>query len=84
MQKRNLKSVMICAAYRPPNCPTTCFVEDFGPAYAKALSFNTDIVICGDLNCNMLSRDDPNAQALRSFCTSMNLVQLIGNPTRVT
>ena len=33
---------------------------------------------------NMLCRDDPNAQALRSFCTSTNLVQLIGNPTRVT
>ena len=74
-----LKTICTC-----PNCPTTCFVQDFGPGYAKALSYNIDIMICGDLNCNMLSTDNPETRALSSFCTSINLTQLVSNPTRVT
>ena len=32
----------------------------------------------------MLSTDNPETRALSSFCTSINLTQLVSNPTRVT
>lgn len=53
------------------------------PKYTQALSLSKDIVLIGDLNCDLLS-SNPRAEALRSFCTSVNATHLIYKPTRVT
>ena len=47
------------------------------------MSLDKDILLMGDLNCDLLS-DNPRSQALLSFCTSENATQLIKQPTRVT
>ena len=54
------------------------------PNYVKALSLNRDIVLMGDMNCNLLLTDNPKGNALRSFCADINSTQLIDKPTRVT
>jgi exonuclease III len=84
VQNRKLRSILICVTYKPPSCPTVCLEQYFVPTYTKALCYNKDIVICGDLNCNLINNESPDTQALVTFCITMNLTQLIAEPTRVT
>ena len=83
IQHRKLGSIIVCVAYRPPNCPVTCFMDDLFPNYLQALTYGKDIFLRGDLNCNML-KDIPESRALRELSTCLNLSQLITSPTRVT
>ena len=53
------------------------------PKYTQALLLSKDIVLIGDLNCDLLS-SNPRTEALRSFCTLVNATQLINEPTRIT
>ena len=68
IQHRKLRSIFVCVAYRPSNCPATCFMDDLAPNYLQALTHGKDIFLLGDLNCNML-KDIPESRALREFCT---------------
>ena len=43
----------------------------------------TDIELIGDANCDLLFKN-VRSEALRSFCASLNVHQLIDKPTRVT
>ncbi len=52
--------------------------------YTHALTLGKEIIVVGDLNCDVLKPDSPNAIALPNFCTSVNLTQLIKEPTQVT
>ena len=61
-----------------------CFDSDFSNTLVSALSMNLPVYILGDLNCNLLSLQDPPAQTLVSFCSSFNLSQVISHPTRIT
>lgn len=51
------------------------------PKYVKVFSLNKDVVLTGDLNCDLLT---PRGDASRSFCNSTNATQLIVKPTGVT
>ena len=54
-----------------------------GRPIVSACSCPTDVIILGDLNCNLL-RDNVESRALNDFCSTFNLSQLINKPTRVT
>ena len=84
IQVRNFKSFLVCTAYGPPNTHLDCFDSDFSNTLVSALSMNLPVFILGDLNCNLLSLQDPPAQTLVSFCSSFNLSQVISHPTRIT
>ena len=43
IQHRKLRSIIVCVAYRPPNCPVTCFRDDLAPKYLQALTRGKDI-----------------------------------------
>ena len=73
---------LVCIVYRP-EIGLECLQNDLMPNYVKALSLNRDIVLTGDMNCNLLT-DNPKGNALRSFCADINSTQLIDKPTRVT
>ena len=83
IQQRNLRSILICVVYRPPNCPISCSEEMLVPNMTHALSLNKDFLIAGDLNCNLLS-SNVNSSSLRGLCENFNLKQLITSPTRVS
>ena len=83
VQHTKLKSIIVCAAYRPPDCQPTCFVNDLTPTLTSALAVGKEIFSAGDLNCNMLL-DCLESAKLRDFCNTFNLTQLISQPTRVT
>ena len=84
IQIRNLKSIVVCTAYRPPDTPLSCFDTDLTANFISVLSFNLPIYILGDLNCNLLNSEGQDSRALINFCHSYNLSQLIKTPTRVT
>lgn len=84
IQLKKLKSIMLCVAYRPEYCPVSCFVDDFMDKYSQALTHGKNIIVAADLNCDMLKPHSPEATALQDLCDSVNLTQLIKEPTRVT
>ena len=84
LQVRNLKSIVICAMYRPPDTPLTCFDTYLTSSLITASLRNKPIYVLGDGNCDMLKPDCRGAIALTNFCNSFNLSQLVSRPTRVT
>ena len=52
--------------------------------YSQALTLGKNIIVAADLNCDMLKPRSPEAVALQDLCVSVNLTQLIKEPTRVT
>ena len=49
----------------------------------ESLLLGLDVIILGDLNCNLL-QGKAESRALNDFCSTFNLTQLINKPTRVT
>ena len=84
IQLKKLRSMLLCVAYRPDYCPLPCFVNNFMDKYTQALTFGKDILVAGELVCDMLKPRSPEANALLDLCNSVNLTQLIKEPTRVT
>ena len=81
IQRKKLKSFVLCVVYRPPNCPVACLDDDLAPSINHALTTNKNIVITGDLNLLGSSYD---GQRLVQLCNNFNLKQLITKPTRAT
>ena len=84
LQVRNLKSIVICTIYRPPDTPLTCFDTYLTPSLITTSLLNKPIYILGDGNCDMLKPDCRGAIALTNVCHSFNVSQLVSRPTRVT
>ena len=82
VQSRCYKSFVICTVYRPPSTPLN-FMDDLANSLIESLLLGVDVIILGDLNCNLL-QDNAESRALNDFCSSFNLTQLINKPTRVT
>lgn len=81
IQHKRTKSILLCATYKLPECPTTSFTDDFTDDYMKALSFGKYVFIV-DLNCNLV-KNFPEGNALNDLCATLNLKQLVTSPTRV-
>ena len=60
-----------------------CFVDDFIDHYMQALTAGKPIVVVGDLNCILLT-SCYESRALKDLHHSLNMGQLITEPTRVT
>ena len=73
---------MYCPVYRPPGTPINYF-DTLADHLISSLSLGFDIIILGDLNCNVL-RSCPEATALLDFISSFNLSQLVYKPTKIT
>ena len=84
IQLRKLRSILLCVTYRPDYCPTSTFHDIFMENYIHALTLGKEIIVVGDLNCDLLKPDSPEAMSLPDFCSSVNQTQLIKEPTRVT
>ena len=82
VQCRKYKSFLICNTYRPPQTPTTCF-ESLANSLTGALLLDLNVVVLGDLNCNLLA-PDPETTSLQTFISTFNLHQLVKKPTRIT
>ena len=53
VQCKKLKSFLLCtAAYRPPNSPISA-LEDLKNAFVDSVLKDMEVIIIGDLNCNL-------------------------------
>ena len=83
VQHKNLKSIIFCIVYRPPDCSVACFADEFLEKHTLALTYGKEVFIIGDLNIDILKKNQ-ESRALMNLCSSLNLTQLITSPTRVT
>ena len=83
VQSKKRHSFLVCIVYRSPDIGLNCLESDLMPKYTQALSLNMDIVLTGDVNCDLLTKNS-RGDALRSFCISVNAKQLFEKLTRVT
>ena len=84
VQLKTCKSFLFGTVYRPPNTPIS-FLENLTETLVdlSLLSPGLDVILLGDLNCNLLG-NCPDSQALLDLCSTLNLFQLVEKPTRVT
>ena len=78
------RSIIVCATYKPPNCHVTCIKDEFKSMFVEAFMMQPQIVIMGDLNCNLLNNSSVEAKVLLDTCNELNLSQIIKEPTRIT
>lgn len=86
VQCKKLKSFLLCTVYRPPNSPPNSpitFIEDIEKTFVDSLLLGMEVIIIGDLNCN-LQGNCPDGRTLSDFCATFNLTQMVKEPTRVT
>ena len=83
IQHRKLKTILVCAIYRPPDCPINCLVQEFFNKYILARTHGKEQFIIGDFNCDM-SKHNHDSKELKDLGTCLNLTLLISSPTRVT
>ena len=84
IQLRKLRSILLCVTYRPDYCSTSTFHDIFMENYLHALTLGKEIIVVGDLNCDLLKPDSPETMSLLDFCTSVNQTQMMKEPTQVT
>ena len=79
-QHNNLKSILICAAYRPPDRPVEYIEGEFINNYRKALTLGMEIFLLK--SCDLL-KSCCEGDTLKDLCDTLNLTQLVTSPTRV-
>ena len=81
---RDIKPLLICVLYRPPNSSDKFFYI-LSTMLNKALDLDGEVLVMGDFNCDLLSgKLDSKTQTLVSIMDGSLLTQLIVSPTRVT
>lgn len=80
---RHVKYIFGCV-YKPPSTLNSTFIDEFESQLIEC-SFRADHLYCaGDININMLDVLQNDSRKLNSLFVSLNLTQLIVDPTRVT
>ena len=69
---------ILCAAYRKPSIPERMLLENLDMVIDKCMNITSNILLSGDLNCNMLKRGN---NAVRTLCDDFNLINIITKPT---
>ncbi|XP_022781959.1 uncharacterized protein LOC111322975 [Stylophora pistillata] len=82
VQVRQCKSILICTVYRPPSTTST-FKDSLSRGLLNMLLLSYDIIILGDLNCNILD-DTADSRTLKDLVASFNPTQLVKEPTSIT
>ena len=81
------KPIFLSVVYRPPSKCSDLESTDQLCGYLKECDSKLpqikEVFICGDFNCNMMSRYALSSK-IKDLCSSLSLKQLIEEPTRVT
>ena len=82
IQVRQHKSFIICVAYRPRDSQVTCIREELKPRCIEALLKGKQVVVMGDLNCNLLNPGCSEAKVLIDTCSELKMTQLVKYPIK--
>ena len=69
IQVRQHKLFIICVAYRPPDFQVARIREKLQPTCIEALLKDKEVVVMGDLNCNLLNLSCWETKVLPDTCT---------------
>ncbi len=82
------KPVLICCVYRAPDTDLTKFISSFNDTSSKISFMNSDVVVLGDFNVDCqpgtAGKGNTLKRKVHSFMCSLDLIQLIKEPTRIT
>ena len=81
VQVWHCKSIFICTVYRPPGT-TLAFSNSLSRSLLDVLLHGNDIIILGDLNCNILD-DTVDSRTFKELCASFNLTHLVKEPKQI-
>ena len=78
--------LMVCGAYRPPSTRRSLWMEDLYKLFEYALSSCDDLLVLGDLKCDLLHPQNNGGEGsdLLDLCDIFNLECLLNEPTRVS
>ncbi|KAG8319255.1 hypothetical protein J6590_095817 [Homalodisca vitripennis] len=71
-------------ASSPPNIPYSCFTSLFHALFIDILSQFDEVILMGDFNVDLLGKNKPEFKYFRNLLASMNLAQIVNEPTRET
>ncbi|XP_046686716.1 uncharacterized protein LOC124372374 [Homalodisca vitripennis] len=74
----------VCVVYKPPNIPYSCFASLFHALFIDMLSQVDEVILMGDFNVDLLGNNKPEFKYFRNLLASMNLAQIVNEPTRET
>lgn len=77
----NRKPILLGYVYRPPNSRAD-WINKFESLLVKVDTEGKEIIICGDFNFDLLSKNVPNKWD--NLCNIFKMSQLVNEPTRVT
>ena len=77
IQVRQHKSFIVCVAYRPPDSQVSCIRKELKPRCIEALLMDKQVMIMGDLTCNLLKPGCVEANVLTDTFSELNMTQLI-------
>ena len=80
------KNLLVCFFYRPPDSKSS-WLDMFSDHLENVYDECKELLLLGDMNNNLLNSDDNNSASphkLMHVLNSVNLVQVITKPTRVT
>ena len=85
-QKRTAKKIIVIAAYKPPCLSKSMWTKDLGDLLLRTRNRYNNIIVVGDLNCDLSDPDNhgKQARALRVLMKVYNTSNMIKQPTRVT
>ena len=66
------------ATYRKPRIPERHLLTDLDPVIDKCFNITTNVVVLGDLNCDMLKH---GTNAVITLCEDLNLKNIVQKPT---
>ena len=79
------KSLLVGAFYRPPHSNPEEFTDYFNACFSRFLNNNTEALICGDFNLDLLKiSDDLHSNTFYNTVNSLSLIPTIMKPTRIT
>ena len=79
------RSLVIGCAYRPPLYEGIKLdLEVLELSIKKFLSEGKQVILCGDLNCDLLRPDLPQVRSMLSLINNVDMHQCVREPTRIT
>ena len=72
---------IVCCFYKPPTYSSTTFLSNFETSIDKALDSSSFLILCGDLNIDLLSCSN---HQIKDILNLYSLRNVISEPTRIT
>lgn len=75
---------VVGVVYRPPQLDYKTFLNDLEDSFTFCYSLSDTVICCGDFNIDLLKLEDSPTLFFNDFIDSLNVYQLVDEPTRLT